>query len=137
MTAWNPEQLDQMVLPPCHVMVQFNVSNESHLSCCLFQRSGDVGLGVPFNIASYAFLTHILAKHCDLMADEFVYFLGNAHIYEEHMEALNEQIKKTPYPFPTINITNKYNTIEEYELNDIKFINEYQSHDPIKMEMKA
>jgi thymidylate synthase len=71
------------------------------------------------------------------MADEFVYFLGNAHIYEEHIEALNEQIKKTPYPFPTINIINKYNTIEEYGVTDIQFINEYQSHDAVKMEMKA
>jgi thymidylate synthase len=137
LTAWNPEQIDQMALPPCHVMAQFNVREGKWLSCCLFQRSGDVGLGVPFNIASYAFLTHILAKHCDLMADEFVYFLGNAHIYEEHIEALNEQIKKTPYPFPTINIINKYNTIEEYGVTDIQFINEYQSHDAVKMEMKA
>jgi thymidylate synthase len=126
-----------MALPPCHVMAQFNVREGKWLSCCLFQRSGDVGLGVPFNIASYAFLTHILAKHCDLMADEFVYFLGNAHIYEEHVEALNEQIKKTPYPFPTINIINKYDSIEEYGVDDIIFVNEYRSHDPIKMEMKA
>jgi len=137
MTAWNPEQLDQMVLPPCHVMVQFNVSNESHLSCCLFQRSGDVGLGVPFNIASYAFLTHILAKHCGLIADKFVYFLGNAHIYEEHIEALNNQIKRTPFPFPIIEIVNQKDNIEDYNEDDVKFTSEYISHSSIRMEMKA
>ena len=137
LTAWNPEQIEQMALPPCHVMAQFNVRNGIWLSCCLFQRSGDVGLGVPFNIASYAFLTHILAKHCGLVADEFVYFLGNAHIYEEHINALKGQIEKTPFPFPKISITNQYDTIEEYGVNDIKFTEEYQCHNEVKMVMKA
>ena len=80
LSAWNPEQLKEMALPPCHCFVQFHVRRENELICCLYQRSGDVGLGVPFNIASYSFLTHLLAKHCNLQATEFIHFIGNAHI---------------------------------------------------------
>jgi thymidylate synthase len=137
LTAWNPEQIDQMVLPPCHVMAQFNVSNGTRLSCCLFQRSGDVGLGVPFNIASYAFLTHILARHCGLVADKFVYFLGNAHIYKEHIDVLNQQIERTPYTFPTIEIVNQRDNIEDYVVEDVKFTSKYECHPAVRMEMKA
>ena len=86
--------IDEMALPPCHVLAQFNVIGNK-LSCSLYQRSGDVGLGVPFNIASYSLLTHILAKHCNLEPEEFVYYLGNAHIYDNHMESLKEQMKNT------------------------------------------
>ena len=85
MSAWNPEQLNEMALPPCHILAQFNVIG-NELSCSLYQRSGDVGLGIPFNIASYSFLTHILAKHCGLIAKEFVYYLGNSHIYDDHIK---------------------------------------------------
>jgi thymidylate synthase len=131
--AWNPEQLDQMALPPCHVLAQFNVIGNK-LSCSLYQRSGDVGLGVPFNIASYSLLTHILAKHCGLVASEFIYNLGNAHIYDDHIELLIEQTKREPIKFPTITIKNKYETIDEYSINDIELIN-YNSHDTIKMVM--
>jgi thymidylate synthase len=126
-----------MVLPPCHVMAQFNVSNGTQLSCCLFQRSGDVGLGVPFNIASYAFLTHILARHCGLVADKFVYFLGNAHIYKEHIDVLNQQIERTPYTFPTIEIVNQWDNIEDYMVEDVKFTSKYECHPAVRMEMKA
>jgi thymidylate synthase len=132
--AWNPEQLDQMALPPCHVLAQFNVIGEK-LSCSLYQRSGDVGLGVPFNIGSYSLLTHILAKHCGLVASEFIYNLGNAHIYDDHIEVLKQQIKREPQVFPKIIIKNKYETIEEYSIDDIELIN-YNSHDTIKMTMR-
>ena len=136
-SAWNPQQLDEMALPPCHILMQFNVKEGKYLSCSLYQRSGDVGLGVPFNIASYAFLTHILAKHCDLVADEFVYFLGNAHIYEEHLEVLKEQILREPFLFPKICIKTKRDNIEDYCVEDIEWTEPYNSHVQVKMNMIA
>lgn len=135
MSAWNPSQLNEMALPPCHVLAQFNVVKGDHLSCSLYQRSGDVGLGVPFNIASYSLLTHIIAKHCGLKATEFCYYLGNSHIYSDHIEPLMEQIKRKPYTFPKITILNKYDTIEEYLEKDID-IHNYISHETIKMVMR-
>lgn len=137
MTAWNPCQLDEMALPPCHILVQFNVREHKYLSCSLYQRSGDVGLGVPFNIASYSFLTHILAKHCDLIAEDFVYFLGNAHIYENHIPILENQLLRKPYTFPKILINNKHNTIEKYCIEDIEWIKPYIHYDVLKMDMIA
>ena len=134
MSAWNPQQLNQMALPPCHVLAQFNVIG-NELSCSLYQRSGDVGLGVPFNIASYSFLTHILAKHCGLVAKEFVYYLGNSHIYDDHLEELRKQLERKPYEFPKISIKTQYESIEEYSLDDIEILN-YTSHSSIKMEMR-
>lgn len=135
-SAWNPNQINEMALPPCHVLYQFYVSSDNKLSCSMYQRSGDVGLGVPFNIASYSLLTHIIAKHCDLDVGEFVYFLGNAHIYEEHTEALLKQIERTPYDFPQISVKNKYDNINDYSLDDIEITN-YKYHPTIKMDMKA
>jgi thymidylate synthase len=134
MSAWNPCQLEEMALPPCHVLAQFNVVNDE-LSCSLYQRSGDVGLGVPFNIASYSILTHIIAKHCNLKAKEFVYYLGNTHIYDDHIDELKIQLERRPYKFPTINISKTYNTIDEYGFSDINIVN-YEYHPPIKMEMR-
>jgi thymidylate synthase len=137
MSAWNPCQINQMALPPCHMICQFHVRDGKYLSCALFQRSGDVGLGVPFNIASYSLLTHILAKHCGLEADEFVHFLGNCHIYEDHLIPLNIQIERIPFDFPSIEICNKHTNIEDYSISDIKWINPYLSHPSIKMIMKT
>ena len=132
--AWNPCQLDEMALPPCHVLFQFHVTQENKLSCSLYQRSGDVGLGVPFNIMSYSTLAHLIAHHCNLEPYEFIYYLGNAHIYEDHIEPLKEQIKREPYQFPTITIKNKYDNIEDYKLEDFE-INNYKSYGKIKMNM--
>ena len=104
MTAWNPCQLDLMALPPCHVLCQFNVHDDNKLSCSMYQRSVDTILGCPINIASYSFLTHLLAKHCGLEACEFVYFMGNCHIYENAIDAAELQITREPFEFPTISI---------------------------------
>jgi len=132
LSSWNPEQINQMVIPPCHIIAQFNVNEKKELSCAVYQRSGDVGLGIPFNIASYSFLTHLLAKHCDLKAKEFILIIGNAHIYEEHREALEGQIKNSLFEFPKIEIKNKYEHIEEYNLSDF-VINNYFYNEKINM----
>ena len=134
MTAWNPCQIDEMALPPCHVMCQFNVF-DNKLSCSLYQRSGDVGLGVPFNIASYSLLTHLIAHHVGLEAYEFVYYLGNAHIYDDHIEKLKDQKNIIPYEFPKLVIQNKYDNIEEYKLEDFS-INNYNFHSQINLLMR-
>ena len=135
MTAWNPCQLKQMALPPCHVLSQFHVLNNK-LSCTMYQRSGDIGLGIPFNIASYSFLTILLAHHCNLEPGEFIHFIGNAHIYEEHEDALLEQIKREPFHFPKCYINKKYNDIDYYKAEDFT-IKDYEYHDKIDMKMKA
>jgi thymidylate synthase len=135
MSAWNPCQLDEMALPPCHVLCQFNVVKGNQLSCCLYQRSGDVGLGVPFNIASYAILTHIIASICNLEPYEFMYFLSNAHIYDDHLESLREQIKREPLPFPTFHITEPLKSIEEISMNHFE-LRDYKYHSKISMKMR-
>ena len=137
LTAWNPVQLDEMALPPCHMICQFHVRENKFLSCALFQRSGDIGLGVPFNIASYSVLTHILARHCGLEADEFVHFIGNNHIYSDHIEQLREQITREPMEFPRIIIKNKRESINDYTIEDIEWIQKYNSHNKIQMTMSV
>lgn len=137
MTAWNPCQLDEMALPPCHILTQFHVKHGKYLSCSLYQRSGDVGLGVPFNITSYCLLLTLIANHCHLIPDEFVYFLGNAHIYEGHIDVLREQIERKPLEFPKIHVKTKKPDISLYSINDIEFIRPYKHHEPLKMEMVA
>ena len=136
-SAWNPCQLEEMALPPCHIMMQFDVSEDKYLSCAMYQRSCDVGLGVPFNIASYSFLTHIIAAHCGLIAKEFVYFMGNCHIYVEHIEMLKEQITREPFQFPKIKISNIRDNIDDYMYEDIEWVEKYNSHEKIVMKMKA
>ena len=136
MTAWNPCQLDEMALPPCHILCQFNVHNGNQLSCALYQRSADVFLGMPFNIASYSFLTHLLATHCGLEAHEFVYFMGNCHIYENAMDACKLQITREPYPFPTVSIKQVRENINDYQVEDFD-IDNYKCHEAIKVQMMA
>jgi thymidylate synthase len=136
LTAWNPCQLDQMALPPCHILCQFNVHDGNKLSCAMMQRSNDECCGTPFNIASYSFLTHLLAKHCGLEAYEFVYFKGNCHIYEEHIEGAKIQLQREPYPFPTVTIRQIRENIKDYRVEDF-IINNYKSHDAIKFNMIA
>ena len=135
LTAWNPMDLRLMALPPCHMTAQFYVSN-GELSCQLYQRSADMGLGVPFNIASYALLTHLIAKCCGLKAGEFIHTLGNAHIYLNHIDAVKEQIKRTPYEFPNIKINADKNDIDDFKFEDIELVN-YKCHDKIKMKMSV
>jgi thymidylate synthase len=135
MSAWNPNQLKEMALPPCHILSQFSVL-DNKLYCNMYQRSGDVGLGIPFNIASYSLLTILLAKHCNLEPGEFIHHIGNAHIYEEHEEALKQQILREPKDFPLCTIKNKYDNIGKYSFKDINIEN-YEYHDEIKMTMKV
>lgn len=135
LSAWNVEQLNQMALPPCHVLSQFHVLDKDKLYCTLYQRSGDVGLGVPFNIASYGFLTHMIAKICGLRAMELTHYIGNAHIYETHVDALKKQVDREPYDFPMLHLKSK-EKIDDYMITDFDLVN-YKYYPSIKMDMVA
>ena len=125
-TAWNPGELDQMALPPCHMFAQFYVSRDRKLSCQMYQRSCDMFLGVPFNIASYSVLTHMIAQVCDLGAGEFVHVLGDAHIYLDHVEQVKEQLAREPLPAPQLWINPDVKSIDKFTMEDIKLV-DYQS----------
>ncbi|AHA29975.1 thymidylate synthase [Exiguobacterium indicum] len=117
-SAWNPGQVDEMALPPCHLLFQFYVA-DGKLSCQLYQRSADVFLGVPFNIASYALLTHMIAHVCGLEVGDFVHTLGDAHIYSNHIEQVNLQLTRTPKKLPTLRFARTVDRIEDFRFEDI------------------
>ena len=123
--AWNPSDVDKMALPPCHTLYQFYVSN-GKLSCQLYQRSADMFLGVPFNIASYSLLTMMVAKECDLGLGDFVWSGGDTHIYKNHFEQVQLQLTRTPRPLPTMKILRKAPSIFDYKYEDF----ELENYDP-------
>ena len=129
-SAWNPSQLAAMHLPPCHMMFQFYVAN-GKLSCLLYQRSCDMFLGVPFNIASYALLTMMIAQVCELKLGEFVHVLGDTHIYHNHFEQVKEQLKREPLALPQMRINPDIKDINDFKFEDFELQN-YQSYPPIK-----
>ena len=135
MSSWNPQQIDQMALPPCHVLAQFCVTEDTKLSCILYQRSSDIGLGLPFNIASYGFLTHLLAKHCNMEANELIHFIGDAHVYAEHVDILQQQVNRSPYLFPKLIINCKHDSINDYKINNFE-VEDYIYHPTLKMAMR-
>jgi thymidylate synthase len=135
-SAWNPEQVDSGCLPPCHIIMQFNVVHGNKLSCCMMQRSADIACGIPFNIASYSFLTHLIAHHCGLEPYEFIHYANNCHIYEEHLDTMQEQLKRDPHPFPTLRLLQKRENINDYVVEDFEIL-DYKHHAALKYSMVA
>lgn len=134
LSAWNPGELEAMALPPCHCFAQFYVSADKKLSCQMYQRSCDMFLGVPFNIASYSLLTAMIAQVCGLGLGEFVHVLGDAHIYSNHVEQVKEQLAREPLPLPTLWLNPEITDITKFTMADIR-LDGYQSHGAIKAEM--
>jgi thymidylate synthase len=132
-TAWNPGEIDLMALPPCHMMAQFYVNNNK-LSCQMYQRSADMFLGIPFNIASYALFTHMIAQVCNLEVGDLIITIGDAHIYNNHFEQVKEQLKRKPLPLPTLQLNPSIEAITNFDMNDIELVG-YESHDAIKAPM--
>lgn len=134
--AWNPQQLPEMALPPCHCLFQF-VSDGKKLNCILYQRSGDMGLGVPFNVASYSILTIMVAKLVGLEPGEFIHFIGDVHVYLDHVEALKIQLAREPREFPTLKFAEKvYTKIEDFCFDDF-ILENYNPHEKITMKMSV
>ncbi|KAL7306846.1 thymidylate synthase-like [Trichogramma pretiosum] len=133
MSAWNPVDIPKMALPPCHSLAQFYVCN-GELSCHLYQRAGDMGLGVPFNIASYSLLTCMIAHVAKLKPGDFVHTMGDAHVYRNHVEAVKEQIKREPKPFPKFRIVREVNDIDDFKFSDFEITN-YNCHPKLPMPM--
>lgn len=131
LSAWNPAELNQMALPPCHVLSQFDVT-DGQLSCQMYQRSCDMFLGVPFNIASYSLLTHIIARECGLGVGDFVWVGGDCHIYNDHFDAVEEQLSRTERPLPTLKFETK--PIDQYKVDDF-VLEGYDPHPSIKAKM--
>ncbi|MDV3296900.1 MAG: thymidylate synthase [Brachybacterium paraconglomeratum] len=129
-SAWNPADIPQMALAPCHALFQFEV-HDGKLSCQLYQRSADLFLGVPFNIASYALLTHMVAQQTDLEVGDFVWTGGDCHIYDNHVEQVERQLSREPYPYPELRLNRRPDSILEYEPEDIEIVG-YQHHPGIK-----
>lgn len=134
-SAWNVGDLDKMALSPCHTMFQFYVAN-NRLSCQLYQRSADIFLGVPFNIASYALLTMMIAQVCDLGYGEFIHTFGDAHIYLNHIEQVKTQLQRQPYPLPQMRINPNKKAIDEFEYQDFELVN-YMAHPHIKADISV
>ena len=132
-TAWNPGELELMALPPCHMMAQFYVSN-GKLSCQMYQRSADMFLGVPFNIASYALFTHMIAQACELEVGELVVALGDAHIYKNHVDQVKEQLARKPLPLPKLQLNPEIKDVTKFSMEDIDLI-DYTSHEAIAAPM--
>jgi thymidylate synthase len=132
-TAWNPGELDLMALPPCHMMAQFYVAN-GRISCQMYQRSADMFLGVPFNIASYALFTHMIAQACNLEVGDLIITIGDAHIYNTHFAQVKEQITREPLALPILKLNSDVTDITKFTMDDIS-LDGYQSHDAIKAPM--
>ena len=131
-SAWNPSQVDEMALPPCHTLMQFYVSSDKkYLSCQLYQRSADTFLGAPFNIASYALLTCMLAQVCGYEPKEFIHTIGDAHIYKNHFDVVKTQIEREPLPLPRLVLNKDIDNLFDFKIEDIK-LEGYQSHGPLK-----
>lgn len=129
-SAWNPADIPEMTLAPCHALFQFYVA-DGKLSCQLYQRSADMFLGVPFNIASYALLTHMVAQQTDLEVGDFVWTGGDCHIYDNHIEQVERQLARDPFPYPTLQIKRRPDSIFDYDFDDFEIVN-YQHHPGIK-----
>lgn len=134
LTAWNPADIPKMALPPCHCLAQFYVNDRKELSCQLYQRSADMGLGVPYNIASYSLLTHMIARVTGLKAGEFIHTLGDYHIYLNHIGALCKQLERQPRPFPKLRIDRSTDNIDEFQAEDFVLI-DYDPHGTLPMRM--